>query len=535
MKKRFSSFCVLICTTLSLLVPLPVHASLIEAWVRRFNEGSSDRVVGVVIDKNGNVAITGISGNWGPPNGADQYSAKYASTNGALIWEKRFSGQENHGVGARAIALDTDGNVAVAGALLGSEETYFDYYVAKYAAADGTLLWEKRYNGPASYADEPQAIVFDQHGDVIVTGYSDSRTETDLNPDFYTAKYAGLDGALIWERRYDSPDHTDDRAVAVAVDSNGNVVVAGNSFVIGEGFDYYTIKYSGTDGKTLWEKRYQGSGASMDYLKNLAIDHNDDVVVTGYSRSTDSTNFYTAKYSAPDGTLLWEARYNEGEASALAIDKNGNVVVTGFAGTADFPWRPLVTEYYVTKYASLNGAVIWAERHFGPYGRGAKAEAVAVGDDGNVIVTGNVAGWGVYTVEYASTNGSNSLTNGSILCEKTFETFDKNSVSVYGPRCLALGPNGSVSVSGTANNNSEEILTVLYKGSDVDRPVISIEMIPRLRFTGSAGCRYEIQRAATPTGPWEVIGFIVAPPGGDMEYIDTSVTSGAYFYRVSSL
>src|SRR2546430_11716057 len=36
-----------------------------------------------------------------------------------------------------------------------------DYYTAKYAAADGVLLWEKRYNGPANRVDSATAAAVD--------------------------------------------------------------------------------------------------------------------------------------------------------------------------------------------------------------------------------------------------------------------------------------------------------------------------------------------------------------------------------------
>ena len=42
--------------------------------------------------------------------------------------------------------------------------------------------------------------------------------------------------------------------------------------------------------------------------------------------------YYTAKYAAANGALLWENRHNGGyEAMAMAVDGSGNVVVTGFS------------------------------------------------------------------------------------------------------------------------------------------------------------------------------------------------------------
>src|SRR5262245_47268578 len=94
-------------------------------------------------------------------------------------------------------------------------------YTVKYAAADGTLLWEKRYNG-AAYA---MAVAVDASGNVVVAGNSYGTNSTDC----YTAKYAAADGALLWEKRYNGPANRDDLATAVAVDGRGNVVVTGTS------------------------------------------------------------------------------------------------------------------------------------------------------------------------------------------------------------------------------------------------------------------------------------------------------------------
>jgi len=76
-----------------------------------------------------------------------------------------------------AIAVDGSGNVVVTGG-------FGDYYTAKYAAADGALLWEKSYNGPGNGDDWPQtksSLAIGSDGAVYVTGASDG--------DFVTMKY----------------------------------------------------------------------------------------------------------------------------------------------------------------------------------------------------------------------------------------------------------------------------------------------------------------------------------------------------------
>src|SRR5688572_25942779 len=93
----------------------------------------------------------------------------------------------------------------------------------------------------------------------------------------------------IWEKRYDGPAGTTglDRATAVAVDSAGNVAVTGFSdnatddpdnygFNCGYPYycaigtaDYYTAKYAAGDGHLLWEKRYNGTGQGDDVATDV--------------------------------------------------------------------------------------------------------------------------------------------------------------------------------------------------------------------------------------------------------------------------
>jgi hypothetical protein len=107
--------------------------------------------------------------------------------------------------------------------------TNADYYTAKYAAADGALLWEQRYNGPSNRTDEATAVVVDGSGNVVVAGYSENGT----NSDYCTAKYAATNGALLWEKRY-----TGGSASSLALGPNGMVAVTGTS-----SGDYATVVY----------------------------------------------------------------------------------------------------------------------------------------------------------------------------------------------------------------------------------------------------------------------------------------------------
>jgi len=115
-----------------------------------------------------------------------------------------------------------------------------DYYTARYAAADGMLLWEQRHNGPANGNDGAAAVSVDASGNVVVTGYS---IASGGDADCYTAKYGATNGALLWEKRYDGATHGEDYAASVATGPNGVIVITGSS-VAGNGLsDFATIVY----------------------------------------------------------------------------------------------------------------------------------------------------------------------------------------------------------------------------------------------------------------------------------------------------
>jgi len=118
------------------------------------------------------------------------------------------------------------------------------------------------------------------------------------------------------------------------LDGSNNVIVTGYSIGSGSGNDFATIKYSSA-GVPLWTNRYNGPGNASDWLTAfaLAVDGSNNVVVTGSSRGSGSSDdFATIKYSSA-GVPLWTNRYNGpvhiDNGKAIALDTNNNVIVTG--------------------------------------------------------------------------------------------------------------------------------------------------------------------------------------------------------------
>src|SRR5262245_21347890 len=131
-----------------------------------------------------------------------------------------------------------------------------------------TQLWVREYAGPAGGNDVAEAVAIDRLGNIVDTGSSSGAGGSD---DYLTAKYAGTNGALRWERRYNGPANRYDQAVAVAVDQNGNAAVTGWSNN-GTNDDIYTAKYAASNGAVIWEVRYDGPGKYFDTGKSVAFD-----------------------------------------------------------------------------------------------------------------------------------------------------------------------------------------------------------------------------------------------------------------------
>jgi hypothetical protein len=127
----------------------PARAAVTEAWVHRYSNvvsNSTDRAFKVVHDATGDIIVTGSTDDgitW-----KDMLTIKYSGPDGSLIWQQRYNGLANSSDEAHSLALDASGNVVVTGySNSGWPNYYNDYYTAKYAAADGALLRENRYNG----------------------------------------------------------------------------------------------------------------------------------------------------------------------------------------------------------------------------------------------------------------------------------------------------------------------------------------------------------------------------------------------------
>ena len=103
------------------------------------------------------------------------------------------------------------------------------------------MLWENFYNGNRNVDDYSRGIALDAAGNVYVTGLT---YELPFNDNFMTIKYNPA-GVEQWRINYDGGfNNHHDEAVAIGVDSNGDIIVTGFANRQTTQDDFTTIKYS---------------------------------------------------------------------------------------------------------------------------------------------------------------------------------------------------------------------------------------------------------------------------------------------------
>jgi len=385
-----------------ILISSNLFSQVAEEWVARYDGLGDDYAYAIALDSSGNVYVTGYSGGSGTY--ADYATIKYNNA-GVEQWVARYDGLGNWDDEAKAIALDSSGNVYVTGWSYGSGTSY-DYAMIKYNSA-GVEQWVARYDGPGNYYDSAHAIALDSSGNVYVTGESTvSGTYPDYNYDYATIKYNSA-GGEEWVARYNGPGNYYDFANAIAIDSSGNVYVTGESYGSGSyNYDYATIKYN-SSGIEQWVARYNGpvNDNDVDCAYAIALDSSGNVYVTGESAGSGTYEDYaTIKYNS-SGVEEWVARYNGPEnqfdgAYAIALDSSGNVYVTGYS------WGSVTYCDYATIKYNDAGVQQWVARYNGPGNWNDAALAIALDSSGNVYVTGYSSGSGTdvdyVTIKYNS-------------------------------------------------------------------------------------------------------------------------------------
>jgi uncharacterized delta-60 repeat protein len=315
-----------------------------------FSGNRRDKAFSLVLDQQGNVYVAGetyVNGSYDfgviKLNSSGVLDTSFGENGKAII---DISG--NSFDTAYSLALDEQGNVYVAGYT--NANGSFDFGVIKLNASgelysgfgeNGKAIIDFSGNN----FDIGRSLVLDQQGNVYVAGYTNVNGRNDfgiikldasgeLNTTF------GVDGKAI----IDFSGNSIDIAYSLALDEQGNVYVAGETNLNGRN-DFGIIKLDasgvlvndfGENGKA----NIDITGNSFDKAFSLALDSDGNVYVAGEKYDYDGNDdFVVIKLNESgvldtsfgvDGKAIIDISGNSYDvARSLALDQQGNIYVAG--------------------------------------------------------------------------------------------------------------------------------------------------------------------------------------------------------------
>ncbi|MCX6746654.1 MAG: SBBP repeat-containing protein [Candidatus Pacearchaeota archaeon] len=359
-------------------------------WNKTINgiNDNADMGYGVAIDSQRNVYITGQT-RWTSASTDDIYVGKWNSS-GTNLWNATLNGPGDNTDSGRSIAVDpsNESNIYIVGSSVWGA-SYSDIYIGKWNSS-GTNLWNKTINGPGNGQDYGYGVIVDSSGNVYVVGTSSWKSPN--TADIYLGKW-NSSGTNLWNATFNGPQNNTDNGLGVALDSQGNIYVSGDSrWTSSVSSDLYLGKWN-SSGSQMWNATLDSPSFYYDSGTAVAVDPNDNnaIYVTGSNRwvvGSTTYNIYLGKWNS-SGQQMWNATLNGPQNNTdsgygVTLDSHSNIYVSGSSY-----WSSASNlDLYLGKWNS-SGSNLWNATLNGPQNIHDYGYDVAMDSQENIYVTGS--------------------------------------------------------------------------------------------------------------------------------------------------
>lgn len=298
-------------------------------WARHFDGAAheSDHGAGVAVGADGSVLFTGDT--WVDGQGYDLLLRKYSAA-GDFLWARTYGGAPNQDDVGLGVAIAPDGCVYATGHARGQGRLP-DLLLQKYSAG-GDHLWTRTWNGATNGADRGESVAVGRDGSVYVTGVADEWVKNAALGEgnaLLLQRYSPA-GTLLWTRTMKRGDWNE--GCGVAVDDSGAVYVTGSYLEQAAPSRVLFLRKYAASGRVLWTRTTTGSTWGIG--NGVAIDSGGDVHVAGAAYvEGEGFNLLLRQYSST-GRLLWSGSFNgtsneNDVGEGIAVARDGSVYVTG--------------------------------------------------------------------------------------------------------------------------------------------------------------------------------------------------------------
>ncbi|MFX0136105.1 MAG: SBBP repeat-containing protein [Candidatus Hodarchaeota archaeon] len=256
-----------------------------------------------------------------PTNSIETENVKSSSTpSNAFDWYMLWGGSQYDLI--EGIGIDSSDNIYVAGYQRSFGAGNFDFFLIKYNNT-GSEEWNRTWGGSGD--DSCYDMAIDSLGNVYLAGYTYSYGAGDY--DMCLVKYDGA-GNFQWYRTWGTS--SSDTSMGVTVDSAGYIYIVGDSYT-GSSFDFCIVKYNNT-GDEQWSQTW--GGTDFDTCTAVTLDISGNIYIIGFTGSygAGGWDYYVAKLNNA-GVVQWEQTWggtDDERAYAIALDSAKNVYITGY-------------------------------------------------------------------------------------------------------------------------------------------------------------------------------------------------------------
>lgn len=312
----------------------------------------------------------------------------------------------------------------------------------------GQLVWSESYSTLSN--EKAVAGAVDADGNLYIVG----RAFGDGFYDLIVQRYAAETGINEWTQQIASPAYLDDIGWDIAIDSQGRIVVNGLLGTSPSAADVLTAVLDPTFGEEVWRVEKPGGVYNIESMAGwLAIADNDDVImVTRAWSSTSGYDVVLERYAAADGDEVWSQTWNSSgtnadDPRAMLLHPGGDVVVAGVTAS----------DYLVARFDGATGDYEWHGTYAGPPDWYDVATCIDLAPDGTIVASGfsdgTGTGWDLATVGFDPDSGT-------VLWDVRFDGHGQSDEA----RAVAVGPTGDIAVVGYAYSYEQgnDALVVCY-------------------------------------------------------------------------